>query len=184
MTRSDKAILDRLENKALHYLGRYASTARRLEDVLKRFARRKMEDEDPERMAALIARKVEHCQERGYVNDHAFAETKMASLRRQGASTNGIRRKLAERGVERDVISTVLAEQDTSDEMELRSALIFARRRRLGPYSREEARREGWQNRHLGSLARAGFAAAIARQVMAFDDPDAAEDWLDTVQET
>ena len=45
MTRPDETILSRLENKALHYLGRYASTTGRLEQVLTRFARRKLADE-------------------------------------------------------------------------------------------------------------------------------------------
>ena len=44
MTRPDETILSRLENKALHYLGRYASTTGRLEQVLTRFARRKLAD--------------------------------------------------------------------------------------------------------------------------------------------
>ena len=181
MSRSDQAILDRLENKALHYLGRYASTARRLEIVLAKFAKRKMDDEDPERMAELISQKVEHCRQRGYIDDYAFAESRSQSLRRQGASTNGIRRKLAERGVDRNTITAVLAEQDTSEETEIKSALILARRRRLGPWCRDDARKEGWQNRHLGSLARAGFSSAVARRVMDFENPDAAEQWLDEI---
>lgn len=178
MTRSDQAILDRLENKALHYLGRYASTAQRLEMVLTRFGRRKMADEDPERMAQLIARKVEECCRRGYVDDAAFAETKSASLRRQGASTASIRRKLMERGVDRDVIHTVLDRMDTSELAEMNAAAIHARRRRLGPYARPESLRDGWENRHLGSLARAGFSGAIARRILAFEDVDDLENWL------
>lgn len=178
MTRSDQAILDRLENKALHYLGRYASTAKRLEVVLQRFGRRKLADEDPERMATLIARKVEECRQRGYVDDTAFAEMKSASLRRQGASLAGIRRKLAERGVDRDVVDTVLDAVDTSEIAEMNAAAIHARKKRLGPYARSETLREGWENRHLGSFARAGFSATIARRIMAFDDADALETWL------
>ena len=178
MTRSDQAILDRLENKAVHYLGRYASTAQRLELVLSRFARRKLADEDPDRLADLISRKVEECRARGYVDDRAFAEARSTSLRRQGASINNIRRKLAERGVDRDVITDVIDAQDTSDDAELRAALIHAKRRRLGPYANADNLREGWQSRHLGSLARAGFSSVIARRVMAFDDIDSVEAWL------
>ena len=168
----------RLMNKAVHYLGRYASTAQRLELVLSRFARRKLADEDPYRLADLISRKVEECLARGYVDDRAFAEARSTSLRRQGASINNIRRKLAERGVDRDVITDVIDAQDTSDDAELRAALIHAKRRRLGPYANADNLREGWQSRHLGSLARAGFSSVIARRVMAFDDIDSVEAWL------
>ena len=68
MTRPDETILSRLENKALHYLGRYASTTGRLEQVLTRFAHRKLADEDPDRLAVLIRQKVDDCVRRGYVD--------------------------------------------------------------------------------------------------------------------
>ncbi len=96
--RSDDAILKRLENKALHYLGRYASTEARLRQVLGRFAQRKMAEEEPARMAALIDKMVEDCRAKGYVNDQVFAEQKTASLRRGGSSRLQIKRKLYERG--------------------------------------------------------------------------------------
>jgi regulatory protein len=178
MIKTDKAILDRLENKALHYLGRYASTEKQLEIVLTRFGRRKLPDEDPERMATLIACKVEECRQRGYVNDTTFAESRSANLRRQGVSLAGIRRKLTERGVGQNVINQVLEAMDNSNISEMKAAVIYASRRRLGPYARQESLHEGWQNRHLGSFARAGFSFNIARQVMAFEDIKSIEAWL------
>ncbi len=176
--RSDQAILDKLENKAVHYLARYASTARRLETVLTRFGRRKLPDEDKKRMAALIARKVEECRERGYVDDEEFAKTRSARLRKQGVSLAGIRRKLAERGVEKDVIDRILDTMDDSDAAKMKAAAIHARRRRLGPYARREKLREGWQNRHLGSFARAGFSYDVARRILEFEDAESFEAWL------
>lgn len=181
MQRNDETILARLENKALHYLGRYASTAARLEQVLVRFARRKMPEEEPERMAELIRRKVEDCIRRGYVNDRLFAEQKAAALRQQGASRLGIRRKLGLAGIDRGIIEEAISEQDgdTAADAEAVAALIYARRRRLGPFSSPDRRKEGWQQRHLGNLARAGFSSATARFVLAFNDPEDAETWLD-----
>ena len=183
--RDDSKILKRLENKALHYLGRYASTERRLKDVLGRFAKRKMPDEDPIRMAKLIDDMVTSCREKGYVNDQTFADQKTASLRRQGSSRLQIKRKLYERGVADDVITQAISDYDDDHDhdVEIESALIYARKRRLGPYRKppigQTEMKEGWRDRHYASLARAGYSAKTVGIIMALDDSDAAEALLD-----
>jgi regulatory protein len=183
--RSDEAILKRLENKALHYLGRYASTEARLRQVLGRFAQRKMAEEEPNRMTALIDQMVEDCRAKGYVNDKSFAEQKTASLRRGGASRLQIKRKLYERGVDRRVIDVAIAQHDDDQEHdpEVQAALIYARKRRLGPYRKppigQTEMKDGWQERHYASLARAGFSAKTVGIIMALDDTTAAENLLE-----
>lgn len=183
--RSDETILKRLENKALHYLGRYATTEARLKTVLERFAKRKMDDEDPERMRPLIDKMVKDCAEKGYVNDHVFAEQKTASLRRQGSSRFQIKRKLFERGVDADVITTAIEDHDAEDERdpEIHAALIYARKRRLGPYARpphgQSEMKEGWKNKHYASFARAGFNAKTVGIIMGLESPEDAEALFD-----
>ena len=180
MTRPDETILSRLENKALHYLGRYASTTGRLEQVLTRFAHRKLADEDPDRLAVLIRQKVDDCVRRGYVDDQLYAEQKTASLRNQGSSRMGIRRKLFMAGVGNALIDDAISshDEDEGDDAETVAAIIYARRRRLGPFARQDNLKDGWKDRHLGSLARAGFSISVARFVLNFDAPASAEDWL------
>ena len=186
--RSDEKILKRLENKALHYLGRYATTEARLREVLTRFAKRKMDDEDPEHMRQMIDKMIVSCVEKGYVNDRLFAEQKTASLRRTGGSRLAISRKLMQRGVDRDVIKDALDEFDEDyqqyhdHDAELESALIYARKRRLGPYAKlpigKTEMKDGWQTRHYASLARAGFTSRTITTVMALNTPEDAETLL------
>ncbi len=183
--RSDEKILKRLENKALHYLGRYATTEARLRDVLTRFAKRKMDDEDPDHLRQLIDKMVASCVANGYVNDRVFAEQKTASLRRSGGSRMAISRKLMQRGVDRDVIKDAIDDYDEDyqqyhdHDAELESALIYARKRRLGPYATlpmgKTEMKEGWQTRHYASLARAGFSSNTISVVMALTTPEDAE---------
>ena len=183
--RSDDAILKRLENKALHYLGRYATTERRLAQVLGRFAQRKMDDEDPERMKLLIAKMVSSCVEKGYVNDKDFAAQKTASLRRQGSSRFQIKNKLFERGVNRDLIDEAIEENDAEHEydIEVHSALIYARKRRLGPYAKppvgQDEMKEGWQQKHYASLARAGYSRKTCGVIMELETKEDAEHLFD-----
>ena len=69
-------------------------------------------------------------------------------------------------------------DEDEGDDAETVAAIIYARRRRLGPFARQDNLKDGWKDRHLGSLARAGFSISVARFVLNFDDPASAEDWL------
>ena len=99
-----------------------------------------------------------------------------------------ISRKLMQRGVERNVIKDALDQfdhdyqQDHEHDAELESALIYARKRRLGPYAKlpmgKTTMKDGWQHRHYASFARAGFTSRTISTVMALNTPDDAEKLL------
>ena len=59
------------------------------------------------------------------------------------------------------------------------AAIIFARKRRIGPFSRHanDPDRLHWK-RDMGRLARAGFSQQICRTVLEIADPDSAEQRL------
>ena len=172
----------RLMNKAVDYLGRYAASQHRLREVLGRFALRKLDTHDPDKIAAAISATVIRCQTLGYLNDDAFAEAQARSQRQQGRSKLGIRQRLRQHRLNDTIIDAAL---DTADQHsangELLAACRFARRRRIGPFDRrqyDDAKdRQAVmqrQQRQLGSLARAGFAMAVSRKVFGLEDRDAA----------
>ena len=166
MTEDRPRAEQRLMNKAVHYLGRYSSSRQRLREVLRRFARRKLEHaEDPDVTCAIEA-VIADCVRFGYVDDTTFAMNRARSKRRSGRSAMAIRRSLAEHDIDDALVDAAVAAADeTLVDGELVAALRHAARRRIGPYARlrpdDAARR-----RHLASLARAGFSFDIARQVM------------------
>src|SRR3977135_2961312 len=100
-----------LQDRALHYLGRYAASTRRLRPVLTR-----------RRLPCLLTAP-------------AFAERKARSLNRRGGSRRQIAAKLAASGVKRDegarALAALEAEMPTA---EFDAALAYARRRRLGAF--------------------------------------------------
>ena len=165
----------RLMNKAVHYLGRYTASRQRLREVLRRFAARKLESHDQAEVARALETVIDECVRLGYVDDTAFALAKARSKRRGGRSALAIRRSLQEHAIEADLVGEALAaaDEDTSDG-ELAAALRHAARRRLGPYATRPGD-ETTRQRHLASLARAGFSLGIARQVLDLEDVDAAE---------
>ena len=92
--------------------------------------------------------------------------------------------KLAQRGISRDLAEAVMDEQTSraanQRDSELAAALIYARKKSVGPYSRAEHHPEDNQ-RHLARLARNGFAFGVAKQVMALPSADAADELLDKI---
>ena len=76
-----------LERWALHYLGRYASSAENLRRVLMRRARR-LSPEAVSTAKPLIEALVIRYRESGLLDDAAYAAGRMQSLHRHGASLN------------------------------------------------------------------------------------------------
>ena len=187
----------RLMNKAVDYLGRFASSSHRLATVLDRFAKRKLGDYDPKDVAAAIASTIARCQQLGYIDDTAFAAGQARNQRRLGRSARSIRQRLAQHHIDPDLITTAIdAADETADNGDLLAAFVFARRRRIGPFDpqRESADSETMQDellmrakrhRQLGALARGGFEMDICLAVIdcpSRDDAEATIEQLETAK--
>ncbi|MEO9529530.1 regulatory protein RecX [Roseibium sp.] len=155
---------DRLNRSALHYLERYSSSAANLRKVLERKVLKACNhlDLDPTDYADIIDAAIENFVRNGLVDDKAYAETKVSGLRRRGGSKRKIEAHLTAKGVDRDIIASVLGDDDHSEE---ETGHIFARRRRLGPY-RTGADRTARRDKDLAAMCRAGFAFETARRVI------------------
>ena len=178
-------IKKRLTNKALHYLGRYASTSARLETVLRKFAKRKLEEAEPALLDSTIKQVIESCVRLGYIDDEAFIRNQFRQGLRGGHSQKRILLKLAQRGISRDMALRVMQNSDEDglpdDEAELAAALIYARKKSVGPFSRLPLNTPEAKQKHLGKLARNGFSFDIARKVMGLAGADEADALLDKV---
>ena len=160
-----------LEGWALHYLGRYASSAENLRRVLTRRVRRQS-SADPQVAARLIDSLVARYQEAGLLDDAAYAAGRVQSLHRRGESLHAMRARLAAKGVSgADVAEAVSTLSAGVADPDLAAACAFARRRRLGPYRRSAADNK----RELAAFARAGFSRRVADAVLACTDIEAVE---------
>ena len=181
---SAEQIKKRLTKKAFHYLGRYASTSSRLETILRKFAQRKLAQTDPTLLDQIIREVTEICVRLGYIDDEAFIRSQFRQGLRSGFSQKRILLKLTQRGISRVLAETVMDKHTSKaadkKDSELAAALIYARKKSVGPYSRAELHSEDDQ-RHLARLARNGFAFDVAKQVMALPSADAADELLDKI---
>ncbi len=156
----------RLMNKAVNYLGRYSASERRLREVLGRFATKKLTSLDAAEVLSATNSVIEKCLRFGYLDDVAFAANRASSERKKGKSSFVIRQKLRQHALADSAIETALRSADANNHnAELAAAIHFARRRRLGPFFPRFAE-DRERNRHLGSLARAGFSMTICRTVV------------------
>jgi len=158
---------DRLTRSALHYLERYATSSANLRKVLERKVLKACTslELDPADYALMVDTVVETIVRNGLVDDRAYAETKLAGLRRRGGSARKIEAKLAAKGVDRTTIEAVLQNDDASDED---AARIFARRRKLGPFRQKD--RITRRDKDLAAMCRAGFSFDVARRIIDADD--------------
>ena len=166
-----------LREAALSYLARYATTEAGLRQVLQRridlWARQESGlDDVSERAAAakeavpgIVSRMVEL----GLLNDAAFAESRARGLALSGRSRRAISARLMAKGINSEQARAVLPE---GEDAELVSALILARKRRIGPFRKAA---EVDRNKELGVLARAGFPRDVASQALAMEAEEAEE---------
>ena len=150
-----------LTNVALHYLRRYSATQAGLKRVLlrrcKRHAMRAGEPYEAAVVEALVDKVTARMVENGYVNDERLAQSKSASLHRQGKSARAIAFKLRARGVPQELVTKSI---DKSPESELEAAMTLVARRKLGRLA-ERAKKD------LAVLMRAGFSYGVAKRAMA-----------------
>jgi regulatory protein len=158
-----------LEELALSYVARFATSAAKLERYLRRKLRERGWDgaREPD-LAALVGRYVEL----GYVDDEAFARAKSGSLLRRGYGPRKVRQALGEAGIADDVRDEVRP----SAAAERRAALALARKRGFGPFGAGKPDRER-REKQIAAMLRAGHTLDSAREMVDAATEAAAEEW-------
>ncbi len=164
----------RLEELALSYAARFATSAAKLEAYLVRKLReRGWEGERPPDPGAIAERFVEL----GYLDDEAYARAKSGGLLRRGYGPRRVTQALAAAGIAEEVREEVRAGEGEVR----RAAVAFAARRRFGPWG-AEADREVRQ-RQFAAMLRAGHGFDAARAVIDAASVTAAEQWAAEAEE-
>jgi regulatory protein len=153
---------EKLNDLALAYVGRFATTRSKLIDYLKRKVRERgwvgERAADPEAIAGKLC-------DLGYVDDAAFALSKARSLTARGYGARRVRQSLHAAGIgdkDRSGADALVAGEA------VQSALRFASRRRIGPYSDRVADRAQNQ-RALAAMIRAGHPFELSKAIVALE---------------
>ena len=169
-----------LANAAAEYLAKFSASKASLKRVLhNRLRRAAMRIPDfaadnaaQETMKREIDNIITRHKNSGMLNDEAYAETKVNSLRRAGRSRRFIEQKLGQNGVKGDVVRGAIQKSDdgrqTTDysDAELEAATTYARKRRLGTFRTAKPTDDDRAKKDLSALARVGFSLDIARRAL------------------
>jgi regulatory protein len=156
----------RLEELALRYVGRFATSRAKLIAYLSRKLREWgwADDRQPD-LEALAAR----FSELGYVDDAAYALAKSQSLSGRGYGKRRLDDKLRLAGIDEEDGAAARAHADAAA---VDAVLRFARRRRIGPFAPSEP---GLRQREkaIAAMVRAGHSFGLSRVIA--DMPAGAE---------
>lgn len=158
----------RLEELALAYVGRFATSEARLA----RYLGRKLFERGWEGEGApgdAVAAAVAKCARLGFVNDSAFAAQRGGALGRRGLGERRLRAQLGADGIKADIAAPVL---DAARDARLATALAFARRRRLGPFGTGMPSDPKGRDKIFGAFLRAGHDSATVRRILAIAPGD------------
>jgi len=151
---------EKLEELALAYVARFATTRARLAAYLKRkVAERGWEGGGEPPIEAIV----EKAARAGYIDDAAYALSKARSLAGRGYGPRRLDQALHAAGVEEQ---DGAAARDHAGREAAEAALRFARRRRIGPYASAPATPEA-REKALAAMVRAGHDFRIAKAILA-----------------
>ena len=157
-----------LEKAAYYYLKRYSSSSENLKRILLKrvFRAQKVQPVDWDVTNDWIEEIIRKLKTIGIIDDRDFADRKAIIFNNQGNSKLMIRKKLENKGVEKKLIDESIKNlEENIIDPDLTAAIRFLERRKMGPYRHPNNRSE-YRDRDLRSMARAGFAYSVAKQVL------------------
>jgi regulatory protein len=163
----------KLEELALAYAARFATTRAKLEAYLVRKLRERGWDGESDPDAGAVARRFVDA---GYVDDAVYARMKSESLLRRGYGGRRVGEALRAAGVEEDVRHEVAPGAGAA----CRAALSLARRRRFGPWGDPPPDRP-LREKQTAAMLRAGHPLDIVRQIVEAGDAATLEAWAESV---
>jgi regulatory protein len=152
-----------LEEFALRYVSRYATTRSKLQSYLRRKLRERGWEGD---VAADVDGLIERLRGLGYVDDRAYALAKASAHDARGLGSRRLAQTLRGAGITEDDQAPALEQAAGSA---LHSALRFARRRRFGPFASARVLDPRDRERALAAFARAGHSLDLAKRILASD---------------
>jgi regulatory protein len=149
----------KLEEMALNYVGRFATSRARLIAYMSRKLRERGWDTTDDPPVEALADKLVRL---GYVDDSAFALSRARSLTGRGYGERRVHQALAQAGIGEEQGG---AARDFAQDQSVEAALKFARRRAIGPFaSRSPSPAE--RERALAAMVRAGHRFGLARAII------------------
>ena len=149
-----------LNELALRYVGRFATTRAKLRSYLARKIRERGWSGPREPDLQHIA---DRFSEQGYIDDKAYALSKSQSLTERGYGRRRVAATLRAAGIEDE---DGVAARDHAEAEAVSAAMRFARRRRIGPFADYPSSDPKEREKALAAMIRAGHGFDLARRIL------------------
>lgn len=150
-----------LDELALTYVGRFATTRAKLRSYLARKVRERgwagLREPDLEAVAERFA-------SQGYIDDAAYALSKAQALTGRGYGKRRVRQSLQVAGVAEADGEAAIGHADAEA---VAAALRYAERRRIGPFAGEPSNDPKQREKALAAMIRAGHSFGLAKAIVA-----------------
>jgi regulatory protein len=165
----------KLNDLALSYVARFATSAAKLEAYLWRKIRERgqADEGEPLDVAAIVARMVEL----RYIDDEAYARSKAGGLLRRGYGGRRVDQALRAAGID-DAVRTAVAPEKKEARL---AAFSLAEKRRFGPFGPGTDNRvvdRAGKEKQIAAMIRAGHDFDSARALVYASTIEQAEEWL------
>ncbi len=159
----------RLDELALAYVARFATSRAKLTRYLARKVRESEWADESDAMAACEAI-ADRMARMGFLDDKQYAAMRAGAMTRRGLGVRRVKAQLFVDGIAPDDIGAAVSE---AEDKAMASAIGFARRRRFGPFATRTSDDPKDRERQVAAFARAGHSLALARRILAVPSGDA-----------
>jgi regulatory protein len=165
-----------LYNSGLAYLQRFPASTPHFRRVMGRKIDRSCnyhKEQNREDCQKLLDSIVETFVRLGLLNDDAYLQGMVTSLRRRGLSTQAILSKLVMKGMAQETILKTLRAYDEDHgamNPDLAAAILLMRRKRIGAFRKSD---DADKKKELAALARGGFGFDIAQKALSMEQDEA-----------
>ncbi len=169
-----------LYNSGLAYLQRFPASSHHFKFIMRRKIDKSCRhhvEQDREKCLVWLDKLTTKFQDLGLLDDEAYLKGMITSLRRRGLSSMQIKMKLQQKGYnEEDILDELRAhdtqEYRTEEKGDIYAAIVYARKRRLGPYDLDNKKTP---EKALASMARAGYSYDIAKKTIEMSEEELQE---------
>lgn len=153
----------RLDELALAYVARFATSRAKLLRYLARKVRESEWIDESDAMAACeaVADRMERLR---YLDDRQYAAMRAGAMTRRGLGVRRVKAQLYVDGIAAEDSGDAI---DAAEGKAVAAAIGFARRRRFGPFAANSTDDPKQRERQVAAFARAGHSPSLARRILA-----------------
>ena len=162
-----EATVEEMRNFSYAYIEKYSPSKQQLKIyLLKKYLKSTSSGINKNSLKDLIDVVLEDLQQKKFLNDKFYSDSKAKSLIQRGSSINKIRNYLFTKGIkDKYVNETINSIKDNNEDQDFFSAIKICKKKRIGP-ARDENNRPLFYKKDLGILARSGFDFDTSKRVM------------------